>query len=148
MGGILTNGLSLAEFPLTGDERFNVDTGLGQGQNPQSEAVTLDQVAGYARPPSALTDGATIATDASLASLFTVTLGGNRTLAAPTNGQSGQTIRYKIVQDGTGNRTLTYNAAFKFSGSSTLTTTIAAIDMITATYDGTNWLSVLNAKFA
>lgn len=63
---------------------------------------------------AALTDAATIATDASLGNTFTVTLGGNRTLGAPTNPVDGQKITYRIRQDGTGNRTLAFNAIFRF----------------------------------
>lgn len=62
-----------------------------------------------------LTDAATIAVDASLGNLFTVTLGGNRTLGAPTNPKQGQVIIFRITQDGTGSRTLAYNAIYRFS---------------------------------
>lgn len=62
----------------------------------------------------ALVDAANIATDASLGNLFTVTLGGNRNLSAPTNPIDGQKIIYKITQDGTGNRGLTFDAIFDF----------------------------------
>lgn len=64
------------------------------------------------KAPITLTDAATIATDASLADLFRVTLGGNRTLANPTNPIDGQMLRWEIVQDGTGGRTLTLGAKF------------------------------------
>ena len=74
----------------------------------------------------ALTDGATIATDASLGNTFTVTLGGNRTMANPTNPVSGQKIVYRIRQDGTGSRTLTWASAFRFAGGTTPTLTTAA----------------------
>lgn len=62
-----------------------------------------------------LTDAATIAVDASLGNLFTVTLGGNRTLGAPTNPKMGQMIVFRFTQDGTGTRTLAYNAIYRFS---------------------------------
>ena len=62
-----------------------------------------------------LTDEATIAVDASKGNLFTVTLGGNRTLGAPTNPTPGQMIVFRFEQDGTGTRTLAYNAAYRFS---------------------------------
>ncbi|MHC4620002.1 MAG: hypothetical protein ACYTEQ_19830 [Planctomycetota bacterium] len=62
-----------------------------------------------------LTDAATIAVDASLGNLFTVTLGGNRTLGAPTNPKQGQMIVFRVKQDGTGSRTLAYNSIYRFS---------------------------------
>jgi hypothetical protein len=64
-----------------------------------------------------LTDAATIAIDASLGNDFLVTLGGNRTLGAPTNPPPAgytQEIKIRIRQDGTGGRTLAYNAAYNF----------------------------------
>jgi hypothetical protein len=86
----------------------------------------------------ALTDAATIATDASLGNTFTVTLGGNRTLGAPTNPVSGQKIIYRVTQDGTGSRTLSYNAVFRFSTdvpSPTLSTAAGATDYLGFQYN-------------
>ncbi len=47
MSGIYTNGLPLATLPLTGNERFAVDTQLSAGGYPESEAVTFSQFANY-----------------------------------------------------------------------------------------------------
>jgi hypothetical protein len=79
-----------------------------------------------------LTDGATITPDFSTGVNFTVTLGGNRTLAAPTNTKAGQSGTIFINQDGTGSRTLTFNSAYKFAGgvAPTLTTTASAVDVL------------------
>lgn len=85
----------------------------------------------------ALTDGATIATDASLGNLFTVTLGGNRTMAAPTNPTDGQVIRYRVTQDATGSRLITWNAAFRFGTTypaPTLSTAAAKVDYVEFQY--------------
>lgn len=57
-------------------------------------------------PPVTLVDAATIATDAALGNHFRVTLGGNRTLAAPTNPVDGQRALWEFIQDGAGGRTL------------------------------------------
>lgn len=147
MSGISTNGLTAATLPLTGSETAAFDTQLTQGLAPESVAISVSQLTGFARPPVALTDGTTIAVNAALASLFTVTLGGNRTLSNPTSLQSGQAFRVKITQDGTGARLLAFGTAYKFSGSSTLTTTIGAVDMIQCVYDGANALCTLSPKF-
>jgi len=64
--------------------------------------------------PVALVDAANIATDASLGNIFTVTLGGNRNLSAPTNPTNGQKVVWIFKQDATGNRTLTFDAVFNF----------------------------------
>jgi hypothetical protein len=79
-----------------------------------------------------LTDGATITPNFALNNSFTVTLGGNRTLANPTNLVAGQSGVFIINQDGTGSRTLAYGTNYDFGGGTapTLTTTANAQDMI------------------
>jgi hypothetical protein len=57
--------------------------------------------------PVTLTDAATIAVNAALGNQFRVTLGGNRTLGAPSNPADGQVITFEFTQDGTGSRTIT-----------------------------------------
>ncbi len=67
----------------------------------------------------ALTDGVTINWNVSQGPVAQVTLGGNRTLANPTSATAGQRITIEVIQDATGNRTLSFGAAFVFpSGSS------------------------------
>jgi hypothetical protein len=79
-----------------------------------------------------LTDAATIAVDLSLGNNFSVTLGGNRTLGAPTNQTAGQSGVIVVTQDSTGSRTLAYNSVYKFAGGTapTLTTTASAVDVL------------------
>ncbi len=95
-------------------------------------------------PPVALTDAATIATDASRGNHFRVTLGGNRTLGAPTNPTDGQRVLWEIVQDGTGSRTLalaTGAGGFAFGAdipAFTASTTASKIDYLAATYRSTS----------
>ena len=93
---------------------------------------------------STLTDGATINWDASTQDVCKVTLGGNRTLAAPTNNTTGQFISILVIQDGTGSRTLTWNAVFEFASDTapTLTTTAAKGDVFVFRYNGSKWLEV------
>jgi len=81
---------------------------------------------------SALTDGATITPNFALANNFSVTLGGNRTLANPTNLTAGQHGVIVITQDGTGSRTLAYGSNWKFPAGAapTLTTTANAVDVL------------------
>jgi hypothetical protein len=79
-----------------------------------------------------LTDAASITTDFNTANMFMVTLAGNRTLAAPSNATTGQTGSIYVVQDGTGDRTLSYNAAWRFSEGSVpvATTAASAVDLL------------------
>lgn len=81
---------------------------------------------------STLTDGTTITPDFAVANNFTVTLGGNRTMANPTNLAAGQSGSIFIVQDGTGSRTLAWGSYWDFTTGTapTLTTTAGAIDHV------------------
>jgi hypothetical protein len=92
-------------------------------------------------PEATLTDGATITWDVSTAPVAKVTLGGNRTLSAPTNGVAGQFIALTVIQDGTGSRTLTFNSAYEFTADTapTLTTTASKADLFVFKYNGTVW---------
>jgi len=79
-----------------------------------------------------LTDGANISVDFDAFINATVTLAGNRTLDNPTNTQVGQSGYIRVVQDGTGTRTLAYGTSYEFAGGTaiTLSTTAADQDMI------------------
>lgn len=79
-----------------------------------------------------LTDGSTVNWDMSTGYNSKVTLGGNRTLAAPTNPIEGRTYTLQVIQDGTGSRTLTWPSAFDFgaAGSPTLQTGTGKIDFV------------------
>jgi len=81
---------------------------------------------------TALSDGATITPDFADSNNFSVTLGGNRTLANPSNLTAGQSGSIFVTQDGTGSRTLAYGSYWDFVGGTapTLTTTASKIDRI------------------
>jgi hypothetical protein len=91
-----------------------------------------------------LTDAASISWDASANQVTSVTLTDNRTLAAPTNLVDGGVYTIMVIQDGTGSRTLSYNAVFKFAGGTapTLTTAASAKDILVFYSDGTNMYEV------
>ena len=65
-----------------------------------------------------LTDAASITSSFDSGNTFVVTLGGNRTLAAPTSAGIGQTGSIRVIQDATGGRTLSYNSAWQFVSAS------------------------------
>jgi hypothetical protein len=91
-----------------------------------------------------LTDAATVDIDMSLGNQFQVTLGGNRTLGAPTNVVAGQGGVIRVVQDGTGSRTLAYNSVFKFPGGTapTLTTGANSVDLLAYHVESTTRIAV------
>ncbi len=94
---------------------------------------------GDARAPSALVDGATVATDASLSNRFRVTVGANRTLGAPTSPTDGQVATWEVTASGA-DRTLTLVSGaggFKFGSDITALTPIISgtTDMIGCVYN-------------
>jgi hypothetical protein len=138
-----TGTVTTANTLTIGTAAYHVANGnLGIGTS--SPAATLD-VVGTVNTSKAntlqqtLTDGVTISWDTSLGQVATVTLAGNRTMAAPTN-LKVQTYILHVLQDATGSRTLTWNAVFKWPAgvAPTLTTTANARDIFSFVSDGTN----------
>jgi hypothetical protein len=77
--------------------------------------------------------------NADLGGVFQVTLGGNRTMAAPTNLVAGGNYTMIIKQDANGSRSLNWNAVYKFEGGiKTLSTAANAVDIAMFVSDGTN----------
>jgi len=91
---------------------------------------SIDQ--GIAGAITALTDAATITPDLNASNNFSVSLGGNRTLANPSNITAGQSGSIFVTQDGTGSRTLAYGSYFKFAAGTapTLSTAASSVDRI------------------
>jgi hypothetical protein len=78
-----------------------------------------------------LSDAATIGVDLSAFINARVTLGGNRTLANPTNPKIGQGGYIAFVQDGSGSRTLTFGSSWKRAGGAPiLSVAPGAIDIV------------------
>ena len=99
--------------------------------NTVDKAVSTDQL-WAAFDEVALTDAATIAVDFDNGINFKVdTIGGNRTLGNPTNTKS-QSGYIRVVQDGTGSRTLAFasNYVFKDNTPPVLTTTAGGEDYL------------------
>lgn len=95
----------------------------------------------------ALTDASTITVNAALGNDFRVTLGGNRTMGAPSNATDGQIIMFQITQDGTGSRTITWASgtngySFGAGTAPTLTTAASKTDLVGFKYNATKslWL--------
>ena len=91
-----------------------------------------------------LTDAATIAWDASANQVTSVTIAASRTMAAPTNLKDGGVYILKVIQDGTGGYTMSWNAVFKFAGATapTVTATANSVDIFAFLSDGTNLFEV------
>jgi hypothetical protein len=95
--------------------------------------------AGTVYATQTLTDGATVNWDHAFGNVALWAIAGNRTVAAPTNLAVGSSA-LRLTQDGTGSRTVTWNAIFKWSAGAApvLSTAANAVDVLAFIYDGTN----------
>jgi len=112
-----------------------------------TDANNLTKVSGAVlNTEDTLTDGATVAWNVINSPVAKLTLGGNRTLSAPsgTTPAAGQFASLLIIQDGTGSRTITWNAVYEFAADTapTLTATANLGDVFTFRYNGAKWLEV------
>jgi hypothetical protein len=103
------------------------------------------QMVSYRDKIQALGTTSTIAFDGNVAPSYTATLNGNITLnnSSFTNYASGASVTAILTQDGTGSRILTSTQIKWAGGSSTLSTTASAIDIVNFYYDGTTWYGSL-----
>lgn len=140
-----TSGTALADG-------YGVDTDTTLAANSDSNVATQKATKAYADlkaalasvnaftkaqrgTPVVLTDGATVAVDASLGNNFEVKLGGNRTLGVPTNIAAGQSGSFQVYQDSTGSRTLAYSWCYGFAGGTAPTLTTTALGRDKLSYD-------------
>ena len=95
-------------------------------------------------PEATLTDASTISWNSLTSPVAKVTLGANRTIGAATGAVAGTFASLLVIQDGTGSRTLTWNAAYEFAEDTapTLTTTANLGDLFVFRYNGAKWLEV------
>lgn len=133
----LSKAGNLSGLASTATARTNLGVAIGTDvQAYDADTAKTDVVQAFTAAQrgavSALTDGATITPDFAVANNFSVTLGGNRTLANPSNLVAGQSGVIKISQDGTGSRTLAFGSYWKFVAGTapTLTTTASAVDIL------------------
>jgi len=110
-------------------------------------AVNIFQKA-IAYTPVALTSGSSVAIDASLSNIFTLTLGTDAVFQNPTNlGASRYT--FVITQDATGGRVVTFGTAFKFASGANVTiqSTANSVSVLNCVSNGTTLYCSLATNF-
>ena len=119
-----------------GNELVKFDDGAGVGFTSFTRAAL--------HPEATLTDASTVAWDVGTSPVAKVTITDNRTLGAGTNAQTGQFVSLLVIQDGTGSRTLSFNAVYEFKDDTapTLTTTASKGDLFVFRYNGSKFLEV------
>ena len=141
-----TGGIDSVHLSTAGARRVSAMANGNVGINnvTPTDALTVTGNINYSGTAYAtqatLTDGATISWTTTNAQVATVTLAGNRTMAAPTGLINGAFYALAVIQDATGGRTLAWNSVFKWTLASapTLTTTANARDYFVFRSDGTN----------
>jgi hypothetical protein len=127
------------DFPIWNADGDIVGSGLNVAETGVL-ATVAEWTKGQNFNETSLSDGATINWDLDDNQVCNVTLGGNRTMAAPTNNKQGRTYILRVVQDGTGARTLTWNAEFLWGpeGAPDLASAAADVTVFVFYDDGTS----------
>lgn len=120
-----------------------IGTALVGTSNITGGTSTATKFIGHYGAIATATDGGTVTFDLTAGNIQQVTLGGNRVLAL-SGEQVGQPFAIRLVQDGTGTRTVTWFSTIKWPGGNapTLTTTAAKTDVLgfivttSGNYDG------------
>jgi len=142
-GGTMTGAIAMGTSKITGvgdptaaqdvATKAYVDTNF---QGADADTAKTDVAQTYSKAQrgaiTTLTDGATVTPDFAASNNYTLTLGGNRTIANPTNLTAGQSGSIFLVQDGTGSRTVSWGSYWDWAAGTapTLTTTANAVDRI------------------
>ena len=119
----LSSGTLFSVADITGLPSLEVDASGDVKLAEYGNSVSV--YTGFKTPLEDNTDGSTITFDLNAANTHTVTLGGNRTLAL-SNVDAGQKFIIRLVQDGTGSRTVTWFSTIKWPGGTTPTLTTTA----------------------
>jgi hypothetical protein len=97
-----------------------------------------------------LVSAATVTPDCELGNFFTLTAAENFTLANPSNPPDAtktMTLLFRVQQDATGSRIITWGSKYKFPGGTAgvLTTTAAAVDLVSCTYHSVSdtWMTTV-----
>lgn len=136
---LIGNGTGLTKATLTAGSGISITNGAG--------SITISN--GFNAARQTLTDASTIVWNINNGEAAVVTLGNiNRTLSI-TNPVAGRTYILEIIQDGSGNRTIsTWPTGTTWSGGTpVLSTAPGAVDVATFYYTGSGYRALFNAAF-
>lgn len=125
-----TNPTTVGDVPYWSTTGEHLSSSSTLAIHPSSSGK-IEAKVGTFKAYSSATDGSTVTFDFDLADLWTVTLGGNRTLAY-SHASVGQIVGIRLVQDATGGRTVTWwaNILWHHSLAPVLDPTAAGSDLI------------------
>jgi len=135
--------VTIANIDITG--------GIIDGVSEITDVGTISVEGGaYTKVESASSSSGTLTLDCDTSNVFTVTLTENVSSFVLNNIGSGQTVNVLLTQDGTGSRTMSWPASFKWpSGSApSLSTGAGEVDLLTATRIGSSWYATLIKDFS
>jgi hypothetical protein len=133
----LTYGNTLAAIQISNAGDIGIPTA---NASYKLNITGITRATGYTNTTQALTDGATISINLANGYDGTVTVAGDRTIAAATNITAGGSGTFTITCDGTA-RTLTWNAIYRLNGATAPSTAFAASSINKVFWhspDGTN----------
>jgi len=127
---VVHNGSTAGGFPLLKEAAIGASVQAYDADTAKTD-VTQTYTAAQRGAITALTDGSTVTPDFALSNNWSLSIGGNRTLANPTNLTAGQSGVIYITQT-TGSHTLAYGSAWDFAGGTvpTLSTAASAVDAL------------------
>jgi len=152
-GVLLNNGASVDvgtyDNGFTGNKGISLNCVVGYELNWQAghlkstsnngesvSSIYIDSPITYSPTVVSLSYYPSIVIDAKLGEVFDVTLSGDTVLENPINPTNGKTIKFRVVQDGTGNRAVTLGSKFNVPSMAGVqwSTDPDKMDILTATY--------------
>lgn len=148
LNGLLPTPVAFYRLGWSADETELVNYSPGQGDTTVVNVWEAAQVG----TPVVLTSGASVAVNAELGNNFTLVTANTFTLENPSNLRDGQILNFRIKQDATGSRVVTWGSKYTFANgvAGVLSTAANAVDFMSCYYDGPNdvLICVLNKGFA
>jgi hypothetical protein len=149
-----TSGVDINITPPAGRSviipSVNITGGVIDGVALTDVGTTSVEGAAYTKTEAVSSSSGTLTIDCDDSNVFTTTLSENISSLVLNNAGAGQTINLLITQDGTGSRTMSWPASFKWPGGAapSLSTGAGEVDLLTASRIGSNFYATLIKDFS